>query len=273
MDDAKKMLTIYAVSDSIGETAELVAKSVASQFPDSAIVKKIPYVKTAEDVINFVSKIDTNSKAMVISTIIMINIREFLVQSCLEKGIFVSNVLGPGMGLASKLLNKQPEYIPGAIWNMDEEYYKRIEAMEFAIQYDDSRDFNGIKHADVVLIGVSRTSKTPLCMYLANKGIKAINIPLIPEVPVPDELYDIPAKKIIGLKINPFELIEIRKNRLDKFNGLNFSFQYANDARILDELDYAEKIMKRTRCLTIDITKRAIEDTALIIMNSLGYNE
>ncbi|MBZ9636315.1 pyruvate, water dikinase regulatory protein [Clostridium sp. FP1] len=267
------MLTIYAVSDSIGETAELVAKSVASQFPDSVIVKKIPHMKTAEDVNNFISKIDTNSKAMVISTIIMVDVKEFLVQRCVEKGIFVSNVLGPGIGLAAKLLNKQPEYIPGAIWNMDEEYYKRIEAMEFAIHYDDSRDYNGIKYADVVLIGVSRTSKTPLCMYLANKGIKAINIPLMPEIPVPEELYSIPGKKIIGLKIDPFVLIEIRKHRMDKFNGLNSSFQYANDARILDELDYAEKIMKKTRCLTIDVTKRAIEDTALIIMKSIGQNQ
>jgi len=264
------MLTIYAVSDSIGETAELVARSVASQFPGSVIIKRTPYIKTAEDVNNFIGKIDINSKAMVISTIIKIETKEFLVQRCVEKGIFVSNVLGPGIGIASKLLNKQPEYIPGAIWNMDEEYYKRIEAMEFAIHFDDSQDYKGIKHADVVLIGVSRTSKTPLCMYLANKGIKAINIPLVPEVPVPEELYNIPVKRIIGLKINPFELIEIRKNRMGKFSGLNFNFQYANDARILDELDYAEKVMKRTRCLTIDVTKRAIEDTALIIMKSIG---
>jgi len=156
---------------------------------------------------------------------------------------------------------------------VDKGYHKRIEAMEFAIQYDDSRDYNGLKHADVVIIGVSRTSKTPLCMYLAHKGIKAINIPLLPEVPVPEELYNIHGKKIIGLTINPFDLIEIRKNRMGKFNGLNSNFQYANDSRILEELDYAEKRMKRTRCLTIDVTKRAIEDTALIIMKSIRYNQ
>ncbi|MBU3174445.1 pyruvate, water dikinase regulatory protein [Clostridium estertheticum] len=264
------MLTIYAVSDSIGETAELVAKSVESQFPGSIIIKRVPYIKTAEDVNKFISKIEDNSKAMIISTIIMVDVKEFLVQRCVEKGVFISNILGPVIGLASKLLNKQPEYIPGAIWNMDKEYYKRIEAMEFAIQFDDSRDYNGIKLADVVLIGVSRTSKTPLCMYLANKGVKAINIPLVPEVPVPEELYNIPGRKIIGLTINPFELIEIRKHRMDKFSGLNSSFQYSNDARILDELDFAEKVMKKTRCLTIDVTKRAIEDTALIIMKSIG---
>jgi regulator of PEP synthase PpsR (kinase-PPPase family) len=266
------MLTIYAVSDSIGETAALVAKSVARQFPGSIIIKRVPHIKTADDVNNFISKIDSNSKSMIISTIIMVDIKEFLVQRCTEKGIFVSNVLGPGIGIASKILNKQPEYIPGAIWNVDNEYYKRIAAMEFAMQYDDSKDYNGIKIADVVLIGVSRTSKTPLCMYLANKGIKAINIPLVPEVPVPEELYEISGKKIVGLTINPFELIEIRKRRIGKFNGLNSTFQYANDARILDELDFAEKIMKKTRCLTIDVTNRAIEDTALIIMKNIGYN-
>jgi len=267
------MLTIYAVSDSIGETAALVAKSVAGQFPGSIIIKRAPHIKTAEDVNNFISKIDTNSKAMIISTIIMVDVKEFLVQRCVEKGIFVSNVLGPGIGLASKLLNKQPEYNPGAIWNVDNEYYKRIEAMEFAMKYDDSKDYSGIKLADVVLIGVSRTSKTPLCMYLANKGIKAINIPLVPEIPVPEELYEIPGKKIIGLKINIFELIEIRKLRMGKFKGLSSNFQYANDERILEELEYAEKIMKKTRCLTIDVTQRAIEDTAQIIMKSIGYNQ
>nr|WP_264174883.1 kinase/pyrophosphorylase [Clostridium estertheticum] len=172
-----------------------------------------------------------------------------------------------------KLLDKQLEYIQGGIWNVDKEYYKRIEAMEFAIQYDDSRDYNGLKYADVVIIGVSRTSKTPVCIYLATKGIKAINIPLIPEVPVPVELYNINGKKIIGLTIDPLELSEIRKNRMGEFNGLNSNFQYANDSRILEELDYAEKIMKRTRCLTINVTKRAIEDTVLIIIKSIGYNQ
>lgn len=123
------MLTIYAVSDSIGETAELVAKSVESQFPGSIVIKRVPYIKTAEDVNKFIGKIESNSKVMIISTIIMVDVKEFLVQRCVENGILISNVLGPVIGIASKLLNKQPEYIPGAIWNMDKEYYKRIEAM------------------------------------------------------------------------------------------------------------------------------------------------
>ena len=114
---------------------------------------------------------------------------------------------------ASKLLGFKPNYIAGAVRQIDEEYFKRIEAMEFAIQYDDSKDYRGLEKADVVLIGLSRTAKTPLSIYLANKGIKAINIPILPEVGVPEELYKIDRRKIVCLTIDPLELIEIRKKK------------------------------------------------------------
>ena len=155
----------------------------------------------------------------------------------------------------------------------DEVYFKRIEAMEFAMQYDDSKDYRGLKNADVVLVGLSRTSKTPLCMYLANKGIKAINIPLMPEVGVPDEIYEIDRKKIFGLTINPLRLIEIRKKRLDKFHRITSDIEYAGDARVLEELEFADKIMRKIGCKTIDVTERAIEDTALIILEKIGYDK
>ena len=166
----------------------------------------------------------------------------------MQKNIFVINVLGPIINVASTLLNEVPNYNPGAMWNTDEEYFKRIEAMEFAMQYDDSKDYRGLKNADVVLlVGLSRTSKTPLCMYLANKGLKAINIPLVPEVGVPDELFEIDKKKIFGLTINPLQLIEIRKRRLDKFHRISADIEYAGDARILEEFDFADKIIKEDR--------------------------
>ena len=138
------------------------------------------------------------------------------------------------------------------------------------MQYDDSKDYRGLKNADVILIGLSRTSKTPLCMYLANKGIKAINIPLMPEVGIPDELYNIDRRKIFGLTIDPFQLIEIRKKRLDKFHRISSDIKYASDERILEELDFADRIIKKLGCTTIDVTQRAIEDTALIIMNKIN---
>jgi hypothetical protein len=109
-------------------------------------------------------------------------------------------------------------------------------------------------------------------MYLANKGVKAINIPLMPEVGVPDEIYEIDRKKVFGLTINPLRLIEIRKRRLDKFHRITSDIEYAGDARVLEELDFADKIMRKIGCKTIDVTERAIEDTALIILEKIGYN-
>lgn len=267
------MLTILAVSDSIGETANQVAMAAASQFKEGVEVKRFPYTKTLDDVEELMKRIDQYDKVMIISTIISVNVREYLTQKAIGRNIYVVNVLGPIINVASTLLNKVPDYNPGAMWNTDEEYFKRIEAMEFAMQYDDSKDYRGLKNADVVLVGLSRTSKTPLCMYLANKGIKAINIPLVPEVPVPDELFQIDRKKVFGLIINPLQLIEIRKKRLDKFHRIPSDIEYAGDARVLEELEFSDKIIKKIGCKTIDVTQRAIEDTALIIMEAIKNNK
>ena len=267
------MLTIFAVSDSIGETAEQVAEAAASQFLGNVEVRRIPYIKTLEDVEEIMIDIKSCEKSMIISTIITVNVREYLTQKCIENNLSVINVLGPIINVAASLLEQQPQYDPGAMWRTDEAYFKRIEAMEFAMQYDDSKDYRGLKNADVVLVGLSRTSKTPLCMYLANKGIKAINIPLVPEVELPKELYEIDKNKIFGLTINPLQLIEIRKSRLDKFHRIPSNIEYAGDARILEEFDFADKIIRRLGCKTIDVTQRAIEDTALIIIKTLGCDK
>lgn len=267
------MLTIFAVSDSIGETSEQVAQAAASQFSEDVEVKRIPYVKSLEDVEEVMTEIKNYNYVMIVSTIITVNVREYLTQKCVENNISVVNVLGPIINVASSILKKHPKYNSGAMWKTDEAYFKRIEAMEFAIQYDDSKDYRGLKNADVVLVGLSRTSKTPLCMYLANKGIKAINIPLVPEVDVPKELFEIDKHKVFGLTINPLQLIEIRKRRLDKFHRIPSNIEYTGDARILEEFDFADKIIRKLGCRTIDVTQRAIEDTALIIINSLGCDK
>ena len=267
------MLTILAVSDSIGETANQVAVAAASQFDERVIVKRIPYVKALEDVEDVMKVVEECDKVIIVSTIITVNVREYLTQKAMEKNVSVMNVLGSIINVASSMLNSKPTYNPGAMRKTDEVYFKRIEAMEFAMQYDDSKDYRGLKNADVVLIGLSRTSKTPLCMYLANKGIKAINIPLMPEVGIPDEIYDIDRKKVFGLTIDPLRLIEIRKRRLDKFHRITSSIEYAGDARVLEELEFADKIMRKVGCKTIDVTERAIEDTALIIIERLAHNK
>lgn len=265
-------MKIYAISDSIAETAMEVAKATASQFEKGELeIERFPYIKTLEDVEDLIKQVrNTKEKVMIISTIITVETREHLTQKCIENNINIINVLGPIINVASSLLKKFPTYNPGAMWKVDDIYYSRIEAMEFAMQYDDSKDYRGLKYADVVLLGLSRTSKTPLSMYLANKGIKAINIPLVPEIEIPEELFKIDRKKIFGLTIDPLHLIEIRKKRLDKFSRISNEIEYASDARILEEFEFAEKIMRQVRCRKIDITKRAIEDTALIIMDKLN---
>ena len=267
------MLKIFAVSDSIGETAEQVAEAAASQFNDEVQVKRVPYVKTLEDVEEVMEEIKAEDKAMIVSTIITVNVREYLTQKAIESNVSVVNVLGPIINVASSILNQQPQYNPGAMWKTDEVYFKRIEAMEFAMQYDDSKDYRGLKNADIILVGLSRTSKTPLSMYLANKGLKTINIPLVPEVDVPQELFKVDRKKVFGLTINPLQLIEIRKRRLDKFHRIPSDIEYAGDARILEEFEFADKIIKKLGCKTIDVTQRAIEDTALIILESIKWNK
>jgi regulator of PEP synthase PpsR (kinase-PPPase family) len=151
---------------------------------------------------------------------------------------------------------------------LDDEYFRKIEAIEFAVKYDDGRDPRGILRADIVLVGVSRTSKTPLSMYLAHKRYKVANVPIVPEVKPPDELYQIPRSKCVGLIISPDKLNEIRTERL-KALGLGARANYASYERILEELDYAEKIMKRVGCPVINVSNKAIEETAGLILDIL----
>ena len=217
-----------------------------------------------------IDKIKEYDKVMIISTMINIEVGEYLYKKSLANNIIFINALKPMIDAASKLLECKPNYIAGAVRQIDEEYFKRIEAMEFAIQYDDSKDYRGLDKADVVLIGLSRTAKTPLSIYLANKGIKAINIPILPEVGVPEELYKIDRRKIICLTIDPLELIEIRKKRIEKYNNIVLPIEYAGEERVLKEFDFLDTIIKKLRCKVIDVTKRAIEDTALIIEESIG---
>lgn len=267
------MITIFAVSDSVGETAEMLAKAVAIHFKNNVEIKIIPFVKSLKDVEDAVQIFEKSIPCIVTSTIVSLDIMESLTKKCYEKNITLINLLEPIIKSVESMMNVQQDYKPGALRVLDSIYFKRIEAMEFAIKYDDARDYSGIEKADVVIVGLSRTSKTPLCMYLANKGIKAVNIPLAPEVEVPKELFNISPKKIFGLTVDPLRLIDIRKKRLDGYTAVYNNIQYYNDARILEELEFSDKVMRKLKCRVIDVSKIAIEETALIIMNALGYKD
>ncbi len=189
----------------------------------------------------------------------------FLINSSLN-GLRYFDLLQPLLIGFSELLEQEPMNKSGIIHKLDAKYFRKIAAIEFAVKYDDGKDPRGITKADIVLIGISRTSKTPLSMYLANKNIKVANVPLVPEVPIPDELYQISRKKIIGLTNDPIKLNEIRQERL-KALGLSDNASYANVERILEELEYSDKIMKSLKCPVINVSSKAVEETAGVILS------
>lgn len=259
---------VYVVSDSVGETAELVVKAVATQFNGGQVeVRRSSYVEEIDD-IEDVLLLAKESRAIIAYTIVIPELKEFLDRRAKDEGILAVDLLDPLMNAFETKLGREPHHQPGLMRKLDEEYFRKIEAIEFAVKYDDGRDPRGILKADIVLIGVSRTSKTPLSMFLAHKRFKVANVPLVPEVPPPEELYKIPRKNCIGLIISPDKLNEIRKERL-KSLGLASRANYASYQRILEELDYAEKIMKRVGCPVIDVSNKAIEETAGLIMEIL----
>lgn len=189
-------------------------------------------------------------------------------QRAKEKGLIAVDLLNPLMNAFTNTFHKEPNHQPKLMRKLDDDYFRKIEAVEFAVKYDDGRDPRGVLHADIVLIGISRTSKTPLSMYLAHKGYKVANVPLVPEISAPDELYKVPRNKCVGLVISPDKLNMIRKERL-RHLGLGLETNYASLQRILEELEFAEKIMKRIGCPIINVSEKAIEETADNILEVL----
>lgn len=255
---------IYIVSDSIGETAEYVARATAAQFDKKFEIVKFPFIREASQIEEIVQDAEEH-KSIILYTTVIDKFRDLLKELTNQRNIPCIDVMSTAMHAFQDFLDLEPKHEPGIIRRLDEKYFKKVEAIEFAVKYDDGKDPRGIKKADVVLLGVSRTSKTPLSMYLANKNLKVANVPLVPEVPVPREVYQIPKEKIIGLTTNPIKLNEIRQERL-KALGLSDTATYANLDRILEELDYADRIMKDIECPIIDVATKAVEETANIII-------
>lgn len=261
MKDNKSEPVIFVVSDSLGETAELVARAAGSQFDGGHVtIRRVPYVSHVSDIEDiFTEAVKYNS--VINYTVVIEELREAIKNLSKEYGIPCVDLLGPTLDAVTQVTGMKPKMATGLLRKLDEDYFRKVEAIEFAVKYDDGKDARGLMKADIVLIGVSRTSKTPVCMYLGHKKIKAANMPLVPEVAPPEELFEISPKKIIGLTIKSHLLNEIRNERL-KALGLGSGADYANPNRIIQELEYAENIFKRIGCPVIDVTNRAVEETA-----------
>lgn len=257
---------IYALSDSIGGTAESVIKATTSQFTETKFdIVRVPYINN-KDQIDEALEEAARHRAVVCYTIVNPRLREHLADRAVELQIQVVDVLGPMLRAIQKNSGLLPKNQAGLIHALDHEYFKRVEAVEFAVKYDDGKNPLGLLKADIVIIGVSRTSKTPLSMYLAHKQLKVANVPLVPEIVPPAELFKVPHHKIIGLLIDPYKLTDIRMTRL-KTMGLSEDAEYADVDRINEELDYAKGIMRRVHCMIINVSNRAIEETAGIILD------
>ncbi|MCM3790209.1 kinase/pyrophosphorylase [Domibacillus indicus] len=260
---------VYLLSDSVGETAEFVVKAVANQFIRGDLeIHQNSYVDKESDIEEVIIEAkQTNS--IIAYTLVIDSLKNYLNKRANEEQVLAVDLLHPLMNAFITKFDREPVCTPRMIRKLDKDYFRKVEAMEFAVNYDDACDVKGIVKADIVLIGVSRTSKTPLSMYLAYKGYKVANIPLVPEAPAPEELFSIPRNRCVGLVISPYKLNDIRRERL-KTLGLKPEANYAQLERILEELDYAERVMKRVGCPVVDVSNKAIEETANYIMDILN---
>ncbi|MDD2447674.1 MAG: kinase/pyrophosphorylase [Tissierellia bacterium] len=263
-------INIYIISDSLGETGEHVVRAATSQFDIlNYEIKKIPYISDVESLKDTLDNISKDENKIIFYTLVEKNLLNYVRDYVNSNNLVAVDLLSPIIDTIRGFTGAEPMREPGTIRKLDEDYFKRVEAIEFAVKYDDGKNPSGLVDADLVILGVSRTSKTPLSMYLANKKIKVANIPLVPETKLPNELNDVPARKIVGLTNSPLKLNEIREERL-KALGLPKGSNYSSMERILEEIDYAEIIMKKIGCPIIDVSNKAIEETAEIIIEYLN---
>lgn len=266
-----KNITIYVLSDSVGETGEQMTNAALSQFNSGNYeIKTFPFIISKEQIVKIFQEAK-QEPSVIVYTVVVEELKDYIIEEGLECDVPTVDLLTPALRAMEEVLGFKPKGESGLLRKLDENYFKKVEAVEFAVKYDDGKDPRGIKKADIVLVGISRTSKTPLSMYLAHKNYKVANVPLVPEVQAPLELFQKDSRRIIGLVADPYKLNRIRQERL-KALGLSYNANYANVERINEELEYSRGIIKKLGCLVIDVSSKAIEETAGIIINYMRKN-
>jgi len=269
----KKEVNIIIISDSAGDTAFNNAVAAAAQFPDAQITyRRYPFIINKEKLEETFEEIIQYPNLLLIYSLVKDEMQIPVIRFVREHHIQSVDILSPAIESIQKLTGLKPEQKIGAQHKMNQKYFDRISAMEFAVMYDDGKDPKGFLEADVVLLGVSRTSKTPLSLFLANKNLKVANLPLVPDTHIPKEIYQIDPKKIIGLTNDLSVLNEIRRERMISY-GLSPDTSYSNSDSIKKELDSAQKLYDKLGCFVINVAHRSIEETAAIIMNHLGVQK
>jgi regulator of PEP synthase PpsR (kinase-PPPase family) len=264
----ERIHTIFVCSDSVGDTAESVVQATIRQFDAPQVnIRRFGHIRTEDEIRNLMEEASRQG-GFVAYTLVLPELREMMRQEAIRLNVSAVYIMGPMMQAFIDTFNDSPKRKAGLLHQMDEDYFRRVEAIEFAVKCDDGRDPHAMKQAHIVLLGVSRTSKTPLSIYLAHKGYKVANYPLVPEVKPPQSLFSLSKSKLVGLTMNAENLVKIRSERL-KAVGLPFGAKYASLERVAEELEFAHGLYKKLGCTVIDVTEKAIEETAGLILETL----
>ncbi|KGA98894.1 phosphotransferase [Alkalihalobacillus alcalophilus ATCC 27647 = CGMCC 1.3604] len=265
----RKQPIFYLCSDALGDTAEMVVKATMQQFAvDEVNIKRYHYIQTEEEIYALILDAQENG-GIVAYTLVEPNLREVMKRSAIEHDVQAIDIIGPLMQAYIDTFNDSPKEMPGLQYELDAKYYNRIEAIDFAVKYDDGKNIGGLLAADIVLVGVSRTSKTPLSIYLAHKGIKVANLPLIPGIAPPSEIFTLQNTLIVGLTMDPNHLLKVRTERL-KVIGLPNTTSYTEYEPVKSELNYGNMIMKQLMCPVINVSNKSIEEAAVEILGLMN---
>jgi regulator of PEP synthase PpsR (kinase-PPPase family) len=258
---------IYLISDSTGETLDRVFLAIKAQFKNIEYdIKSFFFTRTENQVIKILEEAKKNKNSIILYTIVDNNLAKFLANNSNEKKIPCFGVLGNLILSFSKLLNQQASHVPSGQHALNEEYYERIEAIQFTMNHDDGNMVDELDKSDLILLGVSRTSKTPTSIYLANKGFKTSNIPLVNESSIPENLKNNPKMTcVIGLTTEAERLVDIRKNRMMTLKERE-NTSYTNIQKIKEEVEAARKTFAKYKWPTIDVTRKSVEETAASII-------
>lgn len=266
----QSVMKIIIISDGTGQTANAMCKAIMTQFKDRQ-VNFTPFknVRTKKQ-IDAIFQEAAIHHDMIIHTIVSPEMREYMGEQARTRHIRALDLIGPAITAFSNYFDQEPNAEPGLLHAVNDEYFNRVAAMEFTLNHDDGRNLKSLHLADVILVGISRTSKTPLSVYLSQMGIKVVNVPLIMGTPVPKELFDIDQRKIFALTIEADALKEIRKKRLSRLGAVGHTGDYADSSKVMAELEWANNIFKENkRWPLFNVTNKAIEETAAELMKLL----
>lgn len=257
---------LHLVSDATGETLEAVVQAVLSQFEGADADEHLhPLVRSAKQMEKILTEVEA-TPGMVMFTLVDRKLRTVLEDGCRALDVPCVAVLDPVLGALGGFLGEESLNLPGQQHKMNAAYFNRIDAMNFTMAHDDGQHTSDLHHADIVLLGVSRTSKTPTSVYLANRGLKVANVPLVPGVPLPDELEGLTRPMVVGLTANYDRLVQVRRNRLRSL-AQSEDTEYVDPEAVKDEIASARKLYARKGWPVIDVTRRSIEETAAAIYN------